>query len=99
MPMARRQSMVRRGWTDAHFMQLAGGDDFAGDGWGALWSLSMADLRRAVEEMAQCYRDYRDAVQACLPRVGRVDTPWFEKYANDPERLLAAHQPSKASAA
>jgi hypothetical protein len=97
MPSPRNGFRGRRGWSRGHFMQLASGNDFCNEGWGELWSLSATDLERTVAEMAQCYLDHRAEVQACLPEVNRVDTPWFEKYAIDPQRLLAAHQ--KASAA
>lgn len=92
MPSPRRGIHRRRAWTEEHFWQLAGGFDFCNEAFGELHlKQSEEELRATVEEMAECYAACRDQVVAVLPDVGRVETPWFEQYVGDTERLVQEH--------
>ncbi len=84
-----RRLRDRIGWTEGHILQLAGGYDFFGEGWGELHTLTDSQLRQAVDEMSDCYRTRYAEVMAVLPRVDRVETPWFARYASDPQKLIA----------
>ncbi len=81
MPSPRFEIRNRRGWPDAHLLQLACGHDYFREAWGDLSTIPADAMPGVLADMAACWEMHGEEITSEHKAKHGLDSdPWFARY-------------------